>query len=297
MRYIELTAEVPATDAAFAADVLGAATGAGASIERPFTQPDLESGAIPRADAAAAVRVYLRDAAAAAGARDALRNAGIDARVSVRDVAEEDWAEAWKEHFDVERFGERVVIVPTWRTHDARPGDAVVRLDPGMAFGTGQHETTRMCIEALERHVRAGARVLDVGCGSGILSLVAARLGARVDAVDIDPDCVRITGENARLNGLGEAIAARAGSAGGAWPFAQPADDRYEVVVANIIASVIVELAPALVRALAPGGRLIASGIIGEREGEVSGALGAAGARIDAVRAMGAWRCIEAVRA
>lgn len=296
MRYIELTAAVPASQGEFVADVLRAATGADPAIDLPFTQPDLESDAVRRTDAPALVRVYLRATPDAEAARAALRAAGIDAGVSVREVAEEDWAESWKEHFHVERFGKNVVIVPTWRTYDAGPGDAVVSLDPGMAFGTGQHETTRMCIEALERSVRPGMRALDVGCGSGILSLVAARLGARVTAVDVDADCVRITNENARLNDLEHAVEAREGSAGAAWPFGDPARGAYDVVVANIIARVIVDLAPAFVDALAPRGRLIVSGVIGEREAEVRDALAAAGARVDAVRALGEWRCIEAVR-
>jgi ribosomal protein L11 methyltransferase len=172
----------------------------------------------------------------------------------------------------------------------------VVTLDPGMAFGTGQHETTRMCLEALERAVRRGARVLDAGCGSGILAIAAAKLGAReVLAIDVDADCVRITGENARLNGVEAIVRARRGSLGDAWPFDEP-PAAFDVVVANIIARVIVDLSPDLAAALAAGGRLIVSGVIGEREREVCDALTSAGLRIDVVRAMGDWRCIEAVR-
>ncbi len=296
MRYIELTAAVPATRAEFTADLLRAATGADASIDVPFTQPDLESDAVPRPGGRALVRVYLRVAGDADAARAALLDADVGADVSVRDVAEEDWAEAWKEHFHIERFGERIVIVPSWRAYEPAPGDVVVGLDPGMAFGTGQHETTRMCIEALERAVQPGMRVLDVGSGSGILSLVAAKLGARVTALDTDPDCVRITTDNARRNGVGRAVDAREGSAGAAWPFGEPPLGTFDVIVANIVARVIAGLAPSLVEALAPGGRLIVSGVIGEREREVRDALTGADARIDAVRRMGEWRCIEAVR-
>jgi ribosomal protein L11 methyltransferase len=229
--------------------------------------------------------------------RAALAGASIAGTVSMRVVDEEDWAESWKEHFHVERFGERIVVVPSWRPYEALERDVIIRLDPGMAFGTGQHETTRMCLEALERAVRPGVRVLDVGCGSGILSIAAAKLGAReVLAVDVDANCVRITDENARTNAV-EAIArAREGSAGAGWPFEMAAEG-FDVVVANIVARVIVELAAVLVGALAADGRLIVSGIIGEREAETIAALEAAGARIDVVRAMGEWRCIEAVRA
>jgi ribosomal protein L11 methyltransferase len=295
--YIEIIAGVAARDAESAADALRAATGRDVWIETPFTQPDLESDAV--VDAAAPVRVhaYARDAAAGAGARSALAAAGIVAELSVQRVAEEDWAEAWKEHFHVERYGRCIVVVPSWREYAPSPGDAVVHLDPGMAFGTGQHETTRMCLEALEDAVRPGARVLDAGCGSGILSLAAARLGAsEVLAVDLDPDCIRVTRENVAKNGLASVIRPGHGSLGNAWPFVEPADARFDVVVANIIARVIVELAVPLVRALKPGGTLIVSGVIAAREHEVVAALTAAGATIASIRAMGEWRCIIATR-
>jgi ribosomal protein L11 methyltransferase len=299
MHYVELTAEVAASDADAASSLLRTLADSGAWIEAPFAQPDLESGAIAVSGAPVRVHVYLRGADAEANAalgRMALATAGIDAVVQTRAVAEEDWAESWKEHFHAERFGERVVIVPSWRTYEARPDDVVVRLDPGMAFGTGQHETTRMCIEALERVVRPGAGVLDVGCGSGILSLVAANLGAReVLALDVDADCVRITEENARANGVEMIVRAAQGSLGEGGPLAEPAS-RVDVVVANIIARVIVDLAPQLVAALVDDGRLIVSGVIEEREGDVRAALESAGARIDSVRAVGDWRCIEATR-
>lgn len=300
MDYIELTARVPATQASAAADIIAMVSGQGASIEAPFTQADLESDAVPRQDGYAFVRVYLRetDGVIVAKADAALADAGIGAQLSERVVADEDWAESWKAHFGVERYGERIVVVPSWLSYDSQPDDVVITLDPGMAFGTGQHETTRMCLEALERAITPGMQVLDAGCGSGILSLAAAGLGAtRVAALDTDPDCVRITADNARLNGTAAIIEAATGALGAAWPFVGPAANAFDVAVANIVASVIVQGAKALVVALKPGGALIVSGVIGSREDDVRAALTAAGASVHRTRAMGDWRCIEAVRA
>ena len=297
MRYTELTAFVDAAQAELAADVLRTVVSGGVSIEAPFTQPDLESDAAPRRDAPAALRTYLGEgddgAGAVRAAADAFIAAGITARVTRREVDEEDWAEAWKEHFHVERFG-RVVVVPSWRTYEPREADVVITLDPGMAFGTGQHETTRMCLEALDGRVRPGMRVLDAGCGSGILSIAAAKLGAcELLALDIDPDCVRITRENAEQNAAGDIVRAMQVAADGhEWARGQ----QFDVIVANIVAAVIIELAPPFSEAMAAGGRLIASGIIVAREDEVRRALVGAGLRIASARAMGEWRCIEAAR-
>jgi ribosomal protein L11 methyltransferase len=210
-------------------------------------------------------------------------------------VAQEDWAEAWKEHFQVERYGNRIVVVPSWRTYEPQLDDVILTLDPGMAFGTGQHETTRMCLEAIERVVSPGMRVLDVGCGSGILSIAAAKLGASaVCAVDIDPVCVRVSTENIALNKV--AVESREGSLGDAWPFDDSPGDAFDVVVANIIARAIIDMAQDLAAALTPRGKLIVSGIIAEREAEVRAALEVLGLRVESARAMGEWRCIEATR-
>jgi ribosomal protein L11 methyltransferase len=300
LRYIEIAARVPAADADAVCDALREAAGASPWIERPFTQRSLEDDATVDESAPVTVRAYVpadRAQGTAAAVDAALAAVSIRADVVTRAVDEEDWAESWKEHFHIERFGERIIVVPSWRSYEPRDGDVIIELDPGMAFGTGQHETTRMCLEALERVVRPGARVLDVGCGSGILAIAAAKLGAReVLAVDVDANCVRITEQNARTNGANSVVRAAEGSIGDAWPFEAPPAG-FDVVVANIMARVIIEAAPALVGALASDGRTIVSGIIAEREAATVAALEEAGARVDAVRAMGEWRCIEAVRA
>ena len=293
--YVEAVATVRAPDADAAAGILRTLADSGTWSEQSYTQPSLESDAITQPDAPVRVHAYFRgnDAAAnAALARSALHAAGIDAALEVRAVAEEDWAESWKEHFHVERYGRRLVVVPSWRTYDAAPDDLVIALDPGMAFGTGQHETTRMCLEALEDAVTPGARVLDLGCGSGILGIAAAKLGAaRVLALDIDDVCVRVTAANARANRVEAIVEADQGTLDGL------ARGEFDVVVANIIAGVLIDLAPQIACALAPTGRLIASGVIEERLTHVTRALEAASLRIEHVRAMGDWRCIEALHA
>jgi ribosomal protein L11 methyltransferase len=220
--------------------------------------------------------------------------------LSTRVLAEEDWANAWKEYYHVLHVGRRVVIKPSWRDYTPQPGEVVLELDPGMAFGTGLHPTTHMCLEQLERLVQPGMRVLDVGTGSGILALTAAKLGAAsVLALDVSTVAVEAAQANTRANGLEDRVTVQLGTlpvppavrpaglqpAGeGLVPPAertaglQPAGrglvppagmpgnaGSYNLVAANIIASVIAELAPALVAALAPGGVIIASGIIDER--------------------------------
>lgn len=300
MRYIEILTQVAAADAERTADILRDITDGGVWIETPFSQRDLESDAEVDLVGTYVVHVYIPSDGDRGGAlldaRAQLTAAGIDCELEARLVADEDWAEAWKDHFHVERYGERIVVVPSWRTHEAQPDDIIITLDPGMAFGTGQHETTRMCLEALERAVAPGARVLDVGCGSGILAIAAVKLGATsITAVDIDPICVRVTKENAAINHT--SIRTAVGSLGDAWPFGDRPAGAYDVIVANIIARAIIGMSADLASALAPGGRLITSGIIGEHEAAVVAALEAQGLRVDSVRAMGEWRCIQAVQA
>jgi ribosomal protein L11 methyltransferase len=193
------------------------------------------------------------------------------------------------------------LIRPTWRRHRARPGEVVLVIDPGVAFGTGLHPTTRLCLLEIERWaddgLLAGRAVLDVGSGSGILSLAAARLGAgSVDAIDTDPMAVESTRANARRNRLTRSITVRAGSVpDGHGPF--------DLVVANLVASILVTLAAALHAEVRPGdgtpgsgGRLLASGIIAEREPEVRRALAAAGFHVLDRRTEGDWVALEAER-
>ncbi len=180
-----------------------------------------------------------------------------------RTVAEEDWAEAWKEHYHPIRIGRRLLILPAWLP-SPNEGLLPIVLDPGMAFGTGTHPSTQLCLAALEDHLHPGDEVVDLGCGSGILSIAAVRLGARqVLALDIDPLAVRITHENAERNGVASQITIRAGSLPELLDAGTPPAD---LMVANILAPVLDEMArQGLARAVRPGGVLILAGVLYEQ--------------------------------
>ncbi len=203
-----------------------------------------------------------------------------------RVLEEEDWQDAWKKHFDILRIGKRTVVAPSWREYAPRPEDAVIRLDPGMAFGTGHHPTTKMCLELLEELVSPGSSVLDVGCGSGILSIAAARLGAaRVFGLDIDRDAAGSAISNVRDNALEQQVEI----AEGTLPHEGAPASRFDVAVANISAKVASEMAEHLVSAVKPGGRLLVSGILLENKAGVAERLSAAGARGTTTKVDGDW--------
>ena len=185
-----------------------------------------------------------------------------------RELTEDDWANAWKKHYHVLQIGQRIVIKPPWQEYKPRPDEIVIELDPGMAFGTGLHPTTRMCLEALEEHLKPGAKVLDLGTGSGILAIAAAKLGAgSVLALDNDPLAVKAARANVRANGVQNLVAVEHGSL-------DKATEEFELVLVNILARVIIELAAqGLVDRVRPTGLMIAAGIIEEQEAEVAAAL------------------------
>ena len=201
-------------------------------------------------------------------------------------VEEEDWQRLWKEHFQVLRIGQRIVIVPSWREYRPRDRDVVVGLDPGMAFGTGHHPTTRMCLELLEELVTPGMNILDVGCGSAILSIAAAGLGAgSVLGLEIDPVAEEVARSNLRDNGLDGKVRVALGSL----PHADLDADGYDIAVANISAKVVSELAGEMVAAVRPGGTLIVPGILQDNADGVAQRLTEAGAHVGRRYTSGDW--------
>jgi len=303
--WLELAVEADVEAVEAVSEILGRAAPGGTSVEPAFELVNEGLGARLDPTRPAIVRAYLpaRDRAAAehaaAEVSDALGHLqafGLRpiGELRTRIVQEADWADAWKAYFPVMRVGRRLVIRPTWRRHRRAPGDVVLALDPGMAFGTGLHPTTRLCLAGVEaladRAVLAGARVLDVGCGSGILAIAALKLGAATAlGLDTDPIAVEATRANARRNRLVRRQRARDGSL----PSGEPP---FDVVLANLIAGLLVPLAPALRDELRPGGSILASGIFIDREGEVREAFDAAGLDIAGRRAEGDWVALEAVR-
>jgi ribosomal protein L11 methyltransferase len=215
-----------------------------------------------------------------------LRHLGAVGELNERIIREDDWATAWKQHFPVLRVGRRIVIKPSWQEYEPREDDLVIHLDPGMAFGTGSHPTTEMCLRALEKQDVAGATVLDAGAGSGILTVAACLLGAaHVDAVELDPYAARALESNLELNEVRDRAQVIVGPVGSALP----EDARYDLILANIIARVLVEDAPVLARSLAERGLLVASGIISDYEAQVIDAYAAVGLKVQARLSSGDW--------
>ncbi len=220
--------------------------------------------------------------------RERLTEARISHEVIAHTVNEEDWANNWKKYFKPLPVGEKLLICPSWETADNPDNRAVLSIDPGMAFGTGGHDTTRLVLETLERHIAAGCAFLDIGCGSGILSIAACLLGAgSALGVDIDDLAVRTAKENGALNGLTEPTYTILKG-----DLAKDVSGQYPVIAANIVADAIIALSPAVPTLLAPNGAYIVSGIIDSREADVQAALAACGFTVTERHAHGGWLCL-----
>jgi ribosomal protein L11 methyltransferase len=277
--WTEIACEIPAAMVDLMSDFLVELSGNGVSIENlsldTFSLDSIEEAPIKT------IKAYFSDFFSAellAAIETFLRTRGpafagfVYKPPAVTAVKEEDWANNWKEHFKPVRIGTRLVIKPTWEEYAVADGDIILELDPGMAFGTGAHATTKMCLELLEKiffhegpfktdsHSTVPATVLDVGTGSGVLSIAAAKMGAeRIAAIDIDADAVIVAEENLALNDVQALVAAST------TPLRE-VTGTYAIVLANILAEELVRLAPELVAKVEPWGYLILSGVLRERE-------------------------------
>jgi len=282
MRWVELTVEAHSEAVEAVSEIFGR-LGHGAAV-RPtqlIHDPGDELAAREDPSAPYLLTAHVPDDPAAPAAIESTERAlwhlqafglGPIGKLRVARVDESDWTEAWKQGYAPQRIG-RIVIVPSWLDEPMAPGELEIRLDPGMAFGTGLHPTTRGCLTLLQRIEPMPDRCLDVGTGSGILGLAALRLGAgRVMGLDTDPIAVTAAKANAAVNGLTDAFEARQGTVTLA-----SSEEPYPLVLANLVANVLIQLAQALAANTSPGGTLIASGIIEPRGDEVLASLRAAG--------------------
>jgi ribosomal protein L11 methyltransferase len=297
---IEISLSHPAAEAL--AVFLAETEAVGAAMDDPAARRRLrqrggwEASGLTEADDAdgeVRVRFYVAPERSAqellAGSMNFLRKlakAGVDtgsARATVRNVDEEDWAHAWKAFFKPVPVGERLWIQPTWETGEAPAERIRIWLDPGMAFGTGTHPTTRLCLEVLDRTIHGGETVMDIGCGSGILAIAALVLGAEaVYGVDIDPTAIRVAKENSRLNGVEERAEFFTGVCTDLTGSAQ-------IIVANIIADVIIDILPCIRERLHAQGLFVASGIILDRLDDVTRAIAQSGLVLESVLTEGDW--------
>ena len=210
--------------------------------------------------------------------------------LSLENLRDEDWENNWKQYYKPMEIGQRLLVIPQWEQVD--PGQRVpLILDPGLTFGTGSHATTRLCLTALEKTVAQGDRVLDLGCGSGILSIAPPRLGAsQALAVDVGDKCLDVAYENAALNGIGkDRYTVRVGDVLSDGSLRRELEGSYDIVVANIVADVIIALAPLVPSMLRPGGTFLCSGIIDDRAEEVRAALEAAGWTVLETQSADGW--------
>src|SRR6266540_1658954 len=310
--WLEIAVEVAGIDADLAADILRQACPGGVAIQSASRFDPKTDTYVADGDAPALVCGYFPAGPDSERIRRSLRLAMRAAPFErpprwrrARRLREESWRDSWKKHFGVQRHGRALVVKPSWTRYRLKNSEILIEIDPGMAFGTGQHPTTAMCLRALEDLVQSGATVLDLGCGSGILAIAAAKLGAgRVLALDIDPNAVRAARENAVANGVARVVEIREGTLDAASPRVDTPRRRvsasaqrehlFDVIAANISGLTLERLAPAFVRSLRPDGVLISSGFLEDTVAGLSNAYEAAGMTPVRVVEDGIWRAILA---
>lgn len=302
MQWIEVNVQVTHEAVEVVADILTAAGTSGVAIEDPQLINNLRNSGtwelcdIPEQENTEIVTVsaYYADDEKL---QDRLKQieselAAVEERIGsfcfgnirFRSLSEKDWANEWKQYFHVTHVGESLVIKPSWEEYTPKEGEHVIKIDPGMAFGTGTHHTTNMCMARLEKVLPANAEVFDVGTGSGILAIAAALLGAKsVKAVDIDAVAVRVARENIADNGLEDKIEVKEGD------LLRGTEGQADVIIANIIADIIIMLLKDIPVKLKDDGIFLASGIISDRRADVEAAAAEVGMKVDHVDEKGGW--------
>lgn len=302
MQWIEVNVQVTHEAVEVVADILTAAGTSGVAIEDPQLINNLRNSGtwelcdIPEQENTEIVTVsaYYADDEKL---QDRLKQieselAAVEERIGsfrfgnirFRSLSEKDWANEWKQYFHVTHVGESLVIKPSWEEYTPKEGEHVIKIDPGMAFGTGTHHTTNMCMARLEKVLPANAEVFDVGTGSGILAIAAALLGAKsVKAVDIDAVAVRVARENIADNGLEDKIEVKEGD------LLRGTEGQADVIIANIIADIIIMLLKDIPGKLKDDGIFLASGIISDRRADVEAAAAEVGMKVEHVDEKGGW--------
>ncbi|MDQ7840745.1 MAG: 50S ribosomal protein L11 methyltransferase [bacterium] len=283
MRWIEISVDVPLQDSEMAGDCLLGHCPAGFS----------ESARPGRGRRV--LRVYLPSTRAGRSSLSRLRRAlareAASGTIGVRVVGDTDWVKMWRAHAKPVRVG-RITVQPTWMRSRIRPGQVLVRLDAGQAFGSGEHPSTQLCLAAVERYVHGGETVLDLGTGSGILAIAAARLGARrVLAIDDDDVAASIARANARANGVLRIVTVRRASG------LSRVRLRADLIVANLTPEILAGVFPHVGRCLAPGGRFVGGGFGPARVAEVARLAQVSGLRVVGTEARRGWRAVHAVHA
>lgn len=302
MQWIEVNVQVTHEAVEVVADILTAAGTSGVAIEDPQLINSLRSSGtwelcdIPEQENTEIVTIsaYYADDEKLQERLKQIENelAAVEERIGsfrfgnirFRSLTEKDWANEWKQYFHVTHVGESLVIKPSWEEYTPKTGEHVIKIDPGMAFGTGTHHTTNMCMARLEKVLPRGAEVFDVGTGSGILAIAAALLGAKaVKAVDIDAVAVRVARENIADNGLEDKIEVKEGD------LLHGTEGQADVIIANIIADIIIMLLKDIPGKLKDDGIFLASGIISDRRADVEAAAAEVGMQVDHVDEKGGW--------